>query len=285
MALGRRAVVELDQVGAASARTGTRTDGPDPGSHRDPVPLQGGAHRLRIARMIGRREARTGLDDRGRHAEPHVDLGKLAAGRPAAQDDQALRQLPGQRRLPVRPRSGPREPLDRGPLRDGTDGHDDVPGGQRMGDPVVTDRHATATDDRAGPAVDDGSGTFETADVPGVVGFLGVGRPVDHVIPLGRRGGPVVPGGIGRMPRGTVQQRLRWQATDVGTAATEPEPVDHRDRRAELARLVRGGLTGRPGADDHEIVGIHGSTLARCVDGELTGRRAAVEPRRGARRH
>ena len=37
--------------------------------------------------MVGRGEARTGLDDRRRHAEPHVDLGELATGRAAAQDD------------------------------------------------------------------------------------------------------------------------------------------------------------------------------------------------------
>ncbi len=41
--------------------------------------------------MVGRREARPGLDDRRRDAEPGIDLGQLAAGRAAAEDDAGSR--------------------------------------------------------------------------------------------------------------------------------------------------------------------------------------------------
>ena len=63
--------------------------------------------------MVGRGEARPGLDDRRRDAEPGVDLGQLAAGRPAAQDQQAAWQLAGERRLLVRPDVDPVDARDR----------------------------------------------------------------------------------------------------------------------------------------------------------------------------
>ena len=55
-----------------------------------------------------------------------------------------------------------------------------------------------------------------------------------------------------------VQQALGGDAPDVRTRAAEPAPVDDGDRGTELARLVRGGLPGRAGADDDEVEGVHG---------------------------
>ena len=58
-----------------------------------------------------------GLDDRRRHAEPDVDLGELAAGRAAAEDEQAARQLAGQRRVAVGPGRDVVDALERRHLR------------------------------------------------------------------------------------------------------------------------------------------------------------------------
>ena len=133
MALGGRAVVEVDDVGAVLARRGPRSERPDAGPDRHAVGLERGAQDLGIARVVGRREARPGLDDRRRDAETGIDLGQLAAGRAATEDDQAARQLAGQRRLLVGPGDDLVEPLDGRPLGDRADGDDDVRAGQLVG--------------------------------------------------------------------------------------------------------------------------------------------------------
>ena len=113
VALGGRAIVELDDVGAVLARRGPRSERPDAGPDGHAVGLERGAQDLGIARVVGGREARPGLDDRRRDAEAGIDLGQLAAGRAAPEDDQAARQLAGQRRLLVGPGDDLVEPLDR----------------------------------------------------------------------------------------------------------------------------------------------------------------------------
>ena len=112
VALGRRSVVELDHVGAIPAGAGTSANGANTGPHDHAVPLQRGPDRLGVARMVGRRQAWPRLDDRRRHAEPGVDLGELAAGRPAAEDEQASWQLAGERRLAVGPGGDVGDPFD-----------------------------------------------------------------------------------------------------------------------------------------------------------------------------
>ena len=126
--------------------------------------------------MVGRRETRPGLDDRRRDAESGIDLGQLAAGRTAAEDDQAARQLAGQRRLLVGPGDAVVEALDRGSLGHGADGDDDVRAGQLVGHLVVADGDPATPRDRGAPAVDDGSGLGQRLDVRAVVGFGRIGR-------------------------------------------------------------------------------------------------------------
>ena len=135
VALGGRAIVELDDVGTVPARRGPRPQRADTGPNRHAVGLECGAQDLGIARVVGRCEPWPGLDDRRRDAEPGIDLGQLAAGRSATEDEQAAWQLAGQRRLLVGPGDDLVEALDRRPLGDRTDSDDDVRAGQLMGHP------------------------------------------------------------------------------------------------------------------------------------------------------
>ena len=259
---------------AASSRAGSGPHRPDTGPHGHPVRLERCAKHLGIARMVGRGESRPGLDDRRRHPEPGIDLGELAAGRAATQDHQALRQFSGQRRLAVGPGRDLVETLDRRPLRNRADRDDHVRGVQLVRDTVVADRDHAATRDRADPAVDDGSGTGQGPDVRGVVGFLGAGRSVDHEVAVRGCRRPVAFGRVRVMPGGIGEQRLRRQAADVRAAPAEPLAIDDRDRGAQLARLVRGGLAGRSRPDDDEIVRIHDHSF-RAGTGSPRCRRAS----------
>ncbi len=207
--------------------------------------------------MVGRGEPRPRLDDRGRDAEPGVDLGQLAARRAAPQDQQAGRQLPGQSRIAVRPDRDGFDALERRDLRVRADRDDDVAGRQLVGGAVVADRHSAGCPDRRLTAVDDGAGLGERLDVSRIVGFPGVGSTVDHVVARSRRCRPVVGGWIGVMPSGAVQQRLRRQAADERAAPPEPAPIDDGDRGPQLTRLVRSRLAAWPRTDDHEVEGIH----------------------------
>ena len=133
--------------------------------------------------MVGRRQSRSRLDDGGRHAEPDVDLGQLAAGRPAAEDEQAGRQLAGERRVAVRPDRDRVDAVDAAALfevdptatttfvavelvRGGVVAHDDPP----------------VAVDRARSAIGDDAGRDERIEVARVVGFGRARRPVDHVV-------------------------------------------------------------------------------------------------------
>ena len=274
MALGGRAVVELDDVGAVLAGPGARSQCPDTGPDDDAVRLERGAQDLGIARVVGRRQARPGLDDRGRHAEAGIDLGQLAAGRAATEDDQAPWQLAGQGRLLVGPRRDLVETLDRRPLRDRPHGDDDVGPGQIVGDVVVADGDPAPFHDRGGPAIDDGADRGQCLDVAGVVRLGCVGRAVDHEVAVGRGARPLEGGRVGVMPCRVREQRLRRQAADVRATAAEPAAIDDGDRGPEVPGLVRGGLAGRSRTDDHEIVRVHGHSF-RSGGGRPRCRRAS----------
>ena len=112
MPLGGRPVVEVDRVRAAAPRRrGRGAPGRRAGPSRRRAPAR--PDRVRVARMVGRREPRAGLHDRRRDPEAGVDLGELAAGRAAAEDQQAGRQLAGERRFAVRPARDLLEAVDR----------------------------------------------------------------------------------------------------------------------------------------------------------------------------
>ena len=258
--------------------------GPCPGgadvrSNVDAVALERRPDRRRVAGVVGRSQARTGLDDRRRHAEPDIDLGELAAGRATAKDEQALRELPGEGGLLVRPQVDVVDALDRRPARDGADGHDHGPCLQLVRRTIVANDDPAMADDRRFAAVHDGAGLLESTSVARVVGLGGAGRSIDHVVALRRRPRPVVCRGVGVMLGGAVEQRLRWQAADVRTTATEPAAIDDGDAGTQLARLVRRGLAGRAGADDDDVerrghpVSLPASRLGRVVGGlRITGR-------------
>ena len=76
--------------------------------------------------MIALVQPLLGMDHRNRHTESGIDLGKLDARRPAADDGQAARQLSGRCRLTVGPRPDRVEALDVRDLRSAADGDDDV---------------------------------------------------------------------------------------------------------------------------------------------------------------
>ena len=223
---------------APTARTPVRTV--------DAVALERRADGGRVARVIRGRQSRAGLDDRRRDPEPDVDLGELAAGRAAAEDDQAAGQLAGEGRLAIGPRRHRVQARDRRHLRAGPDRDDDVPAGQVVFDAVVADRDLAARRDRRLAAIDRRAGRLEPAHVAAVIGLGGIGRAIDH--PVAMRGGarPVVARRIGGVLGGAVEQRLGRQAADVRAAAAEPAPVGDRPRW----RRARGPCTQplrRPG--------------------------------------
>ncbi len=203
--------------------------------------------------MVGRGEARAGLDDRRGHPEALVDLGELAARRAATEDQQASWQLPGQRRLLVGPRLRGLETRHLDALRERADGDDHVVGGQVVVLAVVADPDDAAVDDASLTAVDRGARLLERFCVARVVRLRGVGRAVDHVVATDRRARPFVGRRVLVMLVCAVQQRLGRDAADVRATATEPALVRDRDRGAQLARLVRSRLTGGAGADHNEV--------------------------------
>ena len=264
---GGRPVVQVDRVGAVGPGAGPGAHRPDAEADADARSHEGRADGFGVAGMLGRHQPRAGLDDRHGHAEPGVDLRELAAGRPAADDEQALGQLAGQRRLAVRPVRDVADPVEGRDLGGGADGHDDVVTGQLRGGPLVRHVDPPAADDAPGPAEGPGARVLERFDMARVVGLLGVRRAVDHVVAAGRGAGPVVFGGVGRVTRRGVEQRLGRHATDVRARPAEPLLVDDRDALPELAGLVRGRLAARTGADDHEVEGVHGGYGASPLAG------------------
>ena len=125
------------------------------------------------------------------------------------------------------------------------DGDDDGRGAEFVPFAVVPDLDRAAARDPALAAVDDGPGLLERRDVALVVGFGGIGGAVDHVVAPRRRPRPRVLARILVVLVGAVEQGLRRDAADVRATAAEPALVHDRDRRAELASLVGGGLAGR----------------------------------------
>ncbi len=235
VALGRRAVIEIDHMRAIPTRTGPRRHRSNAGRDRDAVGLERLAHDVRVARMVGRRQARPRLDDRHRHAEPGVDLGKLTARRPAAEDEQAPWQLPGQRRLLVGPDADPLDAGDRDRPRSRPDRDDHIGAGQDVAGALVADTDAAATDDARLAAIHDGARLLERTDVAGVVGLRGVGSTVDHEIAVGRCPRPLVAHRVGVVFGRPVEQRLRREDTRCGDSSHRTS-VDRRLRRRHRAR-------------------------------------------------
>jgi hypothetical protein len=60
------------------------------------------------------------------------------------------------------------------------------------------------------------------------------------------------------MDRRGVQERLGRHALPEGTAPAEQVALDDRHRGATLAGLVGRGLAGSTGADDDQVVSVHG---------------------------
>ena len=232
--------------------------------------------------MVGRGEPRPGLDDRRRDAEAGVDLGQLAAGRPATQHEQARVAARGR----ASPRGSSRSARRRCPRAAGPSSADPtattmLAAVELVGRAVVADLDdRAAPGDPGRPAIGDRAGRLERLDVARVVGLVGVRRPVDHVVAPGRRPRPRVGRRVRRVVRGAVEQRLGRDAADVRTAAAEPAAIDDGHGRAELARLVGGRLAGRAGADDRR-------SRSRSIDVSLrlsswSGRAGGV-PRTAAR--
>ena len=211
--------------------------------------------------MLGRRQSGSRLDDGGRDAEPDVDLGELAAGRPAAEDEQAGRQLAGKRRVAVRPDRDGIDAVDGWSLRGRCRPRRrrswrSARGRRRRGGPrPARDPRSCPFPDRrrrrlrrAHRTWDESSGSAAPA-----------GRLTMKSRAFDAAASRTWPGWRGAGRAG--EERLRGQAADVRAAAAEPAPVDDRDRRAKLARLERGRLAGRSGPDDHEIERVHGHPL------------------------
>ena len=271
VALRSRSVVEVDHVRAVGAASRPGRGRPDAEADVDSIAPEQLGDNLRVARMLGRHQPITGLDDRDRDAESNVDLGELAAGRATAEDDEAPRQLAGERRLSVRPRPDRVEPGQRRDLGRRSDRDHHLPPGDLVGPVVVADLDPAATDDARGPAVAHRARLLEPLEVGGVVRLFGVRGPVDHVVAPSGGSVPGIRRPVRRVLGGAMQQRLRRQAADVRAAPAEPEAVDDRDRGAAGTRLVGGGFAGRAGTDDDEIEGFHGVRLLGRFEGCVGG--------------
>ena len=256
MALGRRAVVQVDGVGAVGPRPGARAGprgrrgGPDARSR------EGLGHDLGVPRMVRGHQPRPDWTIGHRDAEPGVDLGELAARRAAAQDEQAAAAARG----PGSPRGWSRPGRPRGPAKGGTFECEPTATTTfvacQLGGASLVERRRRRPRRDAAPRRDTTIAPASSSDfdVPGVVGLVGVRRAVDHPV-AARRGlrATTTPRDCRVVPLGRVEERLRREAADVRAAAAEPAPVDDRDARAALARLERRRLAGRSGADDHEV--------------------------------
>ncbi len=276
MSLRGRPVIELHDVRPVSAGAGPCPERADAGAHQDAVRLEGEAEHLGAAWMLGGRQAGAGLHDGHRDAEPGVDLRELTPGRPTAEHQQGSWQLPGERRLAVRPGPGPGEPFDRRELGRRTHCDDDVPRAQLLGCARMGDRHHATARDPALAAPDNRPGGLECPDVRAVVRLSRAGGPVDHVVAAGRCPGPRVVLARRVTVRG-VEQALGRDAADVRTGAPEPLPVDDGHRRAHGPRLVRRCFAGRAGPDHHEVERAHSGYRHKDVKRS----RAGGAPRRG----
>ena len=258
-----RAVVQDDHVGLLRPDRGLGPDRPDAEADRDPVAPEGLEGRFSIARVVGRDQPGAGLDDRGRHPEAGVDLGQLDSGRAAAQDEEAGRQLPGPGRIPVRPGPDALDPLDRRDLRDRADRQEDVARFELVARVVVADLDPARTGQPAGAPEHGRPGLLEAAHVPAVVG-IGDPLAIDHVVAPVRG---ALPGVVGArsVPLGSVEQGLRRDTAPERAGSAEQVAIDHGHAGAPGSRLVGGRLTGRAGADDHEVEGVHRSPSWRLL--------------------
>ena len=222
--------------------------------------------------MVLGEQPRSGLHDRHRDPEADVHLRQLAAGRTATEDDDALRQLTGERRLAVRPRVGIRQSLDRRQLRHRAHGDEHVVRFQQVCLTVVADLDPAHAHDPGRPAIRGAARILERLDMRAVVRLGGVAGAIDHEV-AACRGLP--PGRVPAVVRGGgMQQRLRGDASDVRARPAEPTAVDDRHTRAELARLERGSFAGGAGADDDDGEAVHEGPQVAGID--ALGRPASV---------
>ena len=219
--LCRRSVVEVDDVGAVGAGTRPRAGRAHAEPQVHPISAEELSNHLGVPGVLGRHQAVAGLDDGRRHLEAGEDLGQLAARRPAAQHEQAGRQLAGERRLAVRPDPDAIEAGQRRHPRLRPDRDENVRRPDLVDLVVVADLDEATAGDAPRAPVADRARVLEPLDVGRVVGLRGVRRPVDHVVAGGGGALRVWPGSP-HVPRR--RRRLRRQAADV-RASAEPAAV------------------------------------------------------------
>ena len=190
------------------------------------------------------------------------DLGQLQAGRPAAQDDEAPRDLRHARRLAGAP--------DARELAQARDGGDDGVGAARDHDVLgrvtdAVDLHDARSGEAARPADEGDAAVGEPALLPGV------GPLRDHVVaPRERR--PHVHlrarPDVARALHGLAgaEQRLGRDARPVGALAPDQLALDHGDAQAALGQGGGAVLAGgAPAEHDDVVVGAHvGSSSPDC---------------------
>ena len=190
MALGGRAVVEVDDVRAAG-----------PGRRRAPAAARTPSRTVTPS-ALERRPDGLGVARDGRSARAAGRTGRSSSARRTGRRPGRARSRSGRRRgragsPAARGRGSPRgssstgtclEPLERRDLRDRPDGDDDVPCPELVGDAVVGDRHAPAPGDPAVAAIGDGAGRLERRGrARESSGSAASGRAIDHVVaPRGR---------------------------------------------------------------------------------------------------
>ena len=166
VALGGRAVVELDDVGAVLCRRRPAPAAPGRRSGRDAVRLE--------RRRAGPRSCADGRSARAAGPTGRSSSARRTGHRPGRARSRSDRRRGragsrGSSRASVACSVGPGrdlvEALDRRPLRDRPDRDDDVGRGELVGHAVVADRDAARLHDRRGPAIDDRAGRRQCLDV------------------------------------------------------------------------------------------------------------------------
>ena len=276
MALGGRAVVELDDVRAVLPGRRPRSERPDTGPDRHavaPRASRAGPRSCADGRSA-RGAARTGRSSSGRRTGRRPGPARSRSGRHRGRPGCVAARGPASPRSLVQVTISSSPSIGR-PLRDRADGDDDVRAGELVGHVVVTDGDPATTRDRAAPAIDDGPRLGQRRR-RGVVSS-GSGASAGRLIMKSRCAearGQSYGGRVRVMPRSVREERLRRQAADVRAAAAEPAPIDDGHRRAEVARLVGRGLARRSRADDDEVVRVHDHSF-RAGSGRPRWRRAS----------
>ena len=252
-------VVELqDGVVAVAARR----DGLDAHVDLDALAAQGLGERLAEGGRVVGEQVVGALHHRHLATQAPHDLAQLQAGRPAAQHDEAPRDLLHARRLPGAPHAGE--------LAQAGDRRDERVGAARDDDVVGRVACAVDLDDaRSGEA----ARAAHDGDPPVGQPALGAGVvPVgDHVVAPGERRGDVhlrrgldVARALHRLAG--AQERLGGDARPVGALAADELPLDDGDAQAALGERGGAVLAGGAAAQhDHVIVGAHvGSSVPAC---------------------